>query len=468
MFSRPVVFTAVVALATLLWFLLAENISNLNLFENSDTVPEVKSTGSLDCKGAFANSALCLERNSALKALNELTKKLSTAETKYPRNRLSQVSSKKRAGDKFYFEEFFFKAEKSYAEALNLLSQVENEIFKEISVLKEEGVDLFNKQELGKALNNFEKIIQIDSSDNFAKKYIYRIEVFPQVTEKIILAKEQRDNGLLEKSLKTFETSFALDPEREGLLNEIALTEKYILDFNFENAIKEGYAFLFSNSFEKAEKKLKLAKSLKPNDKSVALFAANFKEKKSAKDLSESIAKGKESYFNEEWQKAISDFEKALSINGNLEEITDLYNKSLENKELNKELDFIISNQTRLASDNIFNEATKLLKNSKRLDFSNFPIMDKKIKEVDEILTRYSIKTLVNIYSDKNTFLEIENAKKFEPFEEMKIKLRPGNYIFIAKARGKVSVRKKIIIDFSNSELNINVDCSNDCKIIRL
>ena len=191
MFSRPVVFTAVVALATSLWFLLAENISNLNLFENSDTVPEVQSTGSLDCKGAFANSALCLERNSALKALNELTKKLSTAETKYPRNRLSQVNSKKRAGDKFYFEEFFFKAEKSYAEALNLLSQIENEIFKEISVLKEEGVDLFNKQELGKALNNFEKIIQIDSSDNFAKKYIYRIEVFPQVTEKIILAKNK-------------------------------------------------------------------------------------------------------------------------------------------------------------------------------------------------------------------------------------------------------------------------------------
>ena len=88
---------------------------------------------------------------------------------------------------------------------------------------------------------------------------------------------------MLEKSLKTFETAFALDPEREGLLNEIALTEKYILDFNFENAIKEGYAFLFSNSFEKAEKKLKLAKSLKPNDKSVALFAANFKEKKICK-----------------------------------------------------------------------------------------------------------------------------------------------------------------------------------------
>ena len=180
------------------------------------------------------------------------------------------------------------------------------------------------------------------------------------------------------------------------------------------------------------------------------------------------LLQGKESYFNEDWQKAISNFEKALSINENLEEITVLYKESLKNKELNKELDFIISNQTRLASDNIFNEATKLLNYSKRLDFSNFPIMDKKIKIVDEIITRYSIKTLVNIYSDKKTFLEIENAKKFEPFEEMKIKLRPGNYIFIAKARGKVSVRKKIIIDFSNSELSINVDCSNDCKIIRL
>ena len=94
--------------------------------------------------------------------------------------------------------------------------------------------------------------------------------------------------------------------------------------------------------------------------------------------------------------------------------------------------------------------------------------MDKQLKEVDELLTRYSIKTLVNIYSDKNTFLEIENAKKFAPFEEMKIKLRPGNYIFIAKSRGKVSIRKKIIIDFSNSEFSINVDCSNECKITKL
>ena len=59
MFSRPVVFTAVVALATLLWFLLAENISNLNLFENSDAIPEVQNTGSLDCKGAFASFCIC-------------------------------------------------------------------------------------------------------------------------------------------------------------------------------------------------------------------------------------------------------------------------------------------------------------------------------------------------------------------------------------------------------------------------
>ena len=468
MFSRPVVFTAVIALVTLLWFLLAENISNLSLFEKSDTVPEVQNTGLLDCKGAFSNSALCLERNSALKALNELTKKLSIAETKYPRNRLSQVSAKKRAGDKFYFEEFFFKAEKSYADALNLLSQAENEIFKEISILKEEGEELFNKQELGKALDNFEKIIQIDSSDNFAKKYIYRIEVFSLVTEKIILAKQQRDNGSLEKSLETFETAFSIDPEREGLLNEIALTKKYILDLNFNNAIKEGYAFLLSNSFAKAEQKLKLAKSLKPNDKSVELFEANFKEKKSIKDLSDFIAKGKTSYFNEEWQKAILNFEKALKINKNLDEITALYKKSLEYKELNKELNFIIANQARLASDNIFNEATELLNNSKKLDFSNFPIMNGKIKEVDEIISLFSIKTLVNIYSDKKTFLEIENAKKFEPFEEIKIKLRPGNYIFIAKARGKVSMRKKIIIDFSNSELSLNVECSNDCKITKL
>ena len=72
-----------------------------------------------------------------------------------------------------------------------MLSQIENDIFKEISVLREEGEDLFKKQELGKALDNFEKIIQLDSSDNFAKKYIYRIEVFPQVTEKIILAKNK-------------------------------------------------------------------------------------------------------------------------------------------------------------------------------------------------------------------------------------------------------------------------------------
>ena len=89
---------------------------------------------------------------------------------------------------------------------------------------------------------------------------------------------------------------------------------------------------LLKNSLQKLSK-TEISKISKANDKSVELFEANFKEK-SAKDLSESISRGKESYFNEEWQKAISDFEKALSINRNLEEIIDLYNSLLRTKNL--------------------------------------------------------------------------------------------------------------------------------------
>ena len=59
-----------------------------------------------------------------------------------------------------------------------MLSQIENDIFKEISILREEGEDLFKKQELGKALDNFEKIIQLDSVIILRKNIFIELKYF--------------------------------------------------------------------------------------------------------------------------------------------------------------------------------------------------------------------------------------------------------------------------------------------------
>ena len=86
--------------------------------------PTVDPNISLDCTGAWANSPLCKERNEALIELKKLDplyqsfKDVDSPESKMLQN---EVEILKKEGDKYYYDEFYFKSRDSYKQATQLI-----------------------------------------------------------------------------------------------------------------------------------------------------------------------------------------------------------------------------------------------------------------------------------------------------------------------------------------------------------
>ena len=115
------------SLTSFILFSLLYSCSN----EESETIitydisPTVHPNTSLDCTGVWANSPLCKERNEALvelKILDPLYQSFKQVESTQAKDILSEVESLKKEGDKFYFEEFYFKSRDSYKKASDLIN----------------------------------------------------------------------------------------------------------------------------------------------------------------------------------------------------------------------------------------------------------------------------------------------------------------------------------------------------------
>ena len=113
------------SLTSIIVFSLLYSCSNEEPITNSNAnILTVDPNTSLDCTGVWANSPLCKERNEALvelKKLDPLYQSFKNVETNDAKDILSEVESLKKEGDKFYFDEFYFKSRDSYKEASELI-----------------------------------------------------------------------------------------------------------------------------------------------------------------------------------------------------------------------------------------------------------------------------------------------------------------------------------------------------------
>ena len=111
-------------LGIILIFLLYSCSSDKKEIITYEISPSVDPNTSLDCTGVWANSPLCKERNEALvelKKLEPLYQSFKVVDDAQAKEILNEVEILKKNGDKFYFDEFYFKSRDSYKDAFDLI-----------------------------------------------------------------------------------------------------------------------------------------------------------------------------------------------------------------------------------------------------------------------------------------------------------------------------------------------------------
>ena len=430
--------------------------------------PTVDPNTSLDCTGVWANSPLCKERNEALvelKKLDPLYQSFKDAKSIEANDILSEVESLKKDGDKFYFEEFYFKSRDSYKKASELIIGFNDRNRLKVLEIIDRSQLAFDLVKLDEAKTLVEEGLGIDPANNKLTNLNNRIDNYQKVTDLISSAKDYSLSNKYSLAIQTINEALQIDPERadakQSKIKIINESKVYYFDQNLKNA----YNALASNEFTKSLTLYNDAKSILPSNPELQILKREIDTKKKNYDIVLYTNSGDRNYASENWESALDAYDKALKLDPTNSNLQRKFNRTSTVKKTYDDLNKYLRNVDRLSSPNIRRNFETVIG-----DANNLVLKDEKkliglISQANETFKKYGEMVVLNLISNGETYLDIQKTRQYQPFSEENIKLYPGKYTLIAKKRGMQSSRKEINLDPGTEFLSITAICTNKCSI---
>ena len=433
-----------------------------------DISPTVDPNTSLDCTGVWANSPLCKERNEALvelKILDPLYQSFKQVDNNQAKDILSEVESLKKEGDKFYFEEFYFKSRDSYKKASELINGFNDRNRLKVLELIDRAQSAFDLIKLNEADTLIQEGLSIDPANSKLLNLNNRIINYQTVTDLISSAKDYSSSNQYSLALQTIDEAIQVDPERVDAkqTKNIILEESKI--YYFDQNLKNAYKALTANEFTKSLTLYNDAKSILPNSQELPILKREIDTKKKSYDIVLFSNSGDNSYVAENWESALDAYSKALKLDPTNSDLIKKANRTSSVKKTYDDLNKYLRNIDRLSSPNIRNNFEKVLKVANNLNLKDEKQLINLISKANETFVTYGKMVVLNLISNDETYLDIQKTRQYEPFVEENIKLYPGKYVLVAKKRGMQSTRKEINLEPGTEFLSITAKCTNKCSI---
>ena len=430
--------------------------------------PTVDPNTSLDCTGVWANSPLCKERNEALvelKKLDPLYQSFKDAKSIEANDILSEVESLKKDGDKFYFEEFYFKSRDSYKRASELIIGFNDRNRLKVLEIIDRSQLAFDLVKLDEAKTLVEEGLGIDPANNKLTNLNNRIDNYQKVTDLISSARDYSLSNKYSLAIQTINEALQIDPERDDakqskikIINE---SKVYYFDQNLKNA----YNALASNEFSKSLTLYNDAKSILPSNPELPILKREIDTKKKNYDIVLYTNSGNRNYASENWESALDAYDKALKLDPTNSNLQIKFNRTTIVKKTYDDLNKYLRNVDRLSSPNIRRNFETVIGDANNLDLKDEKKLIGLISQANETFKKYGEMVVLNLISNGETYLDIQKTRQYQPFSEENIKLYPGKYTLIAKKRGMQSSRKEINLDPGTEFLSITAICTNKCSI---
>ena len=455
-------------LGIILIFLLYSCSSDKKEIITYEISPSVDPNTSLDCTGVWANSPLCKERNEALvelKKLEPLYQSFKVVDDAQAKEILNEVEILKKNGDKFYFDEFYFKSRDSYKDAFDLIVGYNDRNKLKVLELIDRANLAFDLIKLDEAKSLILDGLSIDPSNKELNYLNNRVDNYQNVSNLISSAKEYSFSNEYDLALKTINEALNIDPER---IDSIQTKQKLVNDsrsYFFDQNLKNAYKALSLNDFSNSISLFEEAKSLLPNNPELPILKREIDSKKKQYDIILFSESGDRSYSSESWEAAMDAYKNALALDPTNSDLTAKFNRTSALKNTYDDLSKYLRNIDRLSSPNIRNNFKKSLDIANKINLDTENNLIDLINNANQIFKKYGEMIVLNLISNNETFVDIQKTRQYQPFTEENIKLYPGKFVIVAKKRGMQSFRKEIYLEPGKEFLSITAVCSNKCNI---
>lgn len=373
--------------------------------------------------------------------------------------RFAAAAASATAGDELYRTREYVEAKAHYLEGLAELQALQDGIPAELArLLALATAEMENgKPEEATAALDLAALIEPGNAELTALRQ--RNEVLPQVLALLEQAAAAEQNQDLATAEQLLGQATAIDPQHQRASSELQRVTAAYQQQQFNEAMSEGYSALDEGRFNDARKAFRAAAALQSGSSEAASALQEVETAATAHRLATLKTSGGKHEQKEQWQQAVTAYQQALKIDGNILYAREGLARSSARARLDKQFRGAIDEPQRL-SDVAVAEATEQMLQQARKIPSPGPVLREQISRLQVLLQRASTPVAVTLRSDLETEVIVYKVARLGRFDSHNLTLRPGTYTAVGSRNGYRDVRRSFTIEYDKSPAPITIACT--------
>ncbi len=372
---------------------------------------------------------------------------------------INRVKESAAQGDALYKERRYANATQAYRRALVAAQAIEARIAQIRNELLLTAEQALNEGEGADAETALKKAGLIAPQDAQLQALEQRAQNLSQVMALLNTATGAMQSGDYTTAQAMAREATVLDPQHPKVAALLAEATAAADKAHFSQAMSEGYAALAERRYGDARKAFRRAAAIDSSSAEVASAQRQVDSAATAQRLVSLQQQGAAAERKEQWQKAVTIYEKAQKIDSSVLFAAEGLARSRDRAELDAALQAALKQTERYSDVAIAKQAEAVLERARRAQPSG-AVLRQQTERLAQVLRDANTPISVTLQSDGATDVVMYKVAKLGQFQQRELQLRPGSYTIVGSRRGYRDVRRVVTVSHNQAIPAVRIVCS--------
>lgn len=291
----------------------------------------------------------------------------------------------------------------------------------------------------------FDKVLAIEPGNQSANQGLNRALVFEEVSMLVLAGDEALTAGQPKEALALYRKAQTLDAVDARVVAGLVKADQAVAAARLAEALRQGYADLAAGKYQPAIKAFDAALRVDPGSNAAKQGRAQARdglEQQRFEALRKSAVNAAEQY---RWRDVVQHATGALNIDPDAQTLRALLQRADSILQADSALDKALAQPMRLAYPAAAQEARQLLGLRDQLQDPGPQVLGK-FDQLEQLTLAMAKPLSLVISSDGKTEVRVDGGVKLGKIDNIRIELKPGNYVFRGFRPGYREVRKEVLV----------------------
>ena len=284
-------------------------------------------------------------------------------------------------------------------------------------------------------------------------------ETAQKVHSLIASGKAHEENNQMAFALADYQAAVKADPESAEARTALERAKRVMVAARFKELMSEGMTAFHRKDYPLARKKLMEAGSIGPGSPEVKNALAQVDAAVDLARIESLHQSARQAESAEDWERALSDYQAALSVDPNLAFAVDGLKRAERYSRWVREIRQYIEKPSLLELDRHLAKALRVLEDA-GADPPRGERFAEDLGELEKLVRIAQTPVKVVIQSDNLTDVAVYKVGRLGQFEKRELNLRPGTYTVVGGRPGYRDVRRKIRVAAGETRLQVTIKCT--------